>query len=284
MKLKKTSTFDTNLVEWEDTKFCILSTGEMVVFGKPSVESDPVINIYVDTGELSRTLRLPCQHNSDIGILPVVIDGCEYLAMSCIDCQEIFLRSLDSTKHSSARTVSAYKNKTWHYPGCMYQNEAGILFVENCVKRGEPVLLLDLSSTSFKFQSKISNSGMGCMFDMCYLYHEEKELLVLTDREPTAVGAVDVKSGVLYWKHTGEVEGSTCDPHGVCTTTAGNIIVADGKNSRILVLSPTGHVLQTIALSECGVAGHCVLRNEGKQLVLQHTYKHKVQISLFELS
>ncbi len=275
--------FDTNLVEWEDTKFCALSTGELVIFGKPSEDSDPVINIYGTTGDLSRTLRLPCEHNSDIGILPIVIDGSEYLAISCIDCQEIYLRSLDGTKVPSARNLSAYKNKAWHYPGCMFQNEAGTLFVENCVKYGEPVMLLDCSSVPFKFKSKIANSGMGCMFDMCYSYSRENELLVLTDRVPAAAGAVEVKSGVLYWKLTGEIEGSICDPHGVCSLAEGNILVADGRNSRLLVLSPTGHVLQTIVLSECGVAGHCIIRNEGKQLVLQHTYKHKVHVSLFEL-
>ena len=85
----------------------------------------------------------------------------------------------------------------------------------------------------------------------------------------------------------GEVDGIAIEPHGMCVDDRGRLFVADGSNSRILVLnSQTGSLVQLIHLRNLGDIYELGFFSNNAQLLIQHstTGSDKEQISIFNIS
>ena len=85
----------------------------------------------------------------------------------------------------------------------------------------------------------------------------------------------------------GEVDGVAIEPHGMCADNTGRLFVADGSNSRILVLnSQTGSLVQLIHLHNLGHIYELGISSTDSRLFIQHSIadNEKEQISIFNIS
>ena len=86
--------------------------------------------------------------------------------------------------------------------------------------------------------------------------------------------------------NSGEVDGLPIEPHGLCSDDRGRLFVADGSNSRILVLnSYNGYLMQIIHLEHLGDIYELGYSNVDSFIIIQHSTSgnKKEQISVFSL-
>ena len=118
-------------------------------------------------------------------------------------------------------------------------------------------------------------------YSMCYIPSPYK-LLVFSLWRDSLIISVSAETGEKVWEVTGEVDGKMCEPHGLLFSPQHQVLlVADGKNCRVLVLHPRdGSHLQTIHFSgEMGVTVElCLHKNE---LVMHHHAGDKEYVSYF---
>ena len=63
--------------------------------------------------------------------------------------------------------------------------------------------------------------------------------------------AVRLSNGETEWEVAGLVEGKEMKPYGICSDTEGRIFVADGQNSRVVVLdNQNGECIQSLLMGE----------------------------------
>ena len=177
--LEHLSTNDTGLQFWGKTRFTVMSSGEVVVWGKTSdealhkgvmgfykslfkkqqkipSETPPAFHIFSPTStgwkKLREVERL-CDQDYVV-ILPVNIKNKEQLAVSCWHCQSIKLYNLDTLQVTTAFHNPKYRS------GCMCHGENGKLYVVPSVKGDKSILELDFSEETFSGPTKTVQSGM----------------------------------------------------------------------------------------------------------------------------
>ena len=164
----------------------------------------------------------------------------------------------------------------------MSHGEKGKLYVVHVVKGGIQVLELDCSRETFSGPGKIVQSGMERYYDMCYIPSPHR-LIVLSDNyEPTIILSVSAETGEKVWEVKGEVNGVECNPHSMLFSPQHQVLlVADGENSRVLVLHPgDGSHLQTIQLDgEMAIIWELCLHQN--KLVVHHHAGGTVKVSYF---
>ena len=85
----------------------------------------------------------------------------------------------------------------------------------------------------------------------------------------------------------GEVDGIPIEPHGMCSDDRGRLFVADGSNSRILILnSYNGRLMQIIQLEQLGDICDLGYSKDDSRIIIQHSVSNneKEQISVFSLA
>ncbi|VDI60374.1 Hypothetical predicted protein [Mytilus galloprovincialis] len=84
--------------------------------------------------------------------------------------------------------------------------------------------------------------------------------VIYTDYEDKSVYCVD-ESGVQIWKFAKDLLG----PHGLCTDTYGNVIVADWRSQRIIVISKDGQYSKVLLSEEDGLQNQkCLWHNHNE--------------------
>ncbi len=83
----------------------------------------------------------------------------------------------------------------------------------------------------------------------------------------------------------GELAGKPLNElHGITATKGGHVIIADGNNSRLLILdSSTGELINKHDLLEYSHAIQPHLINNDKELVLHYTYQGKKRIAYYSI-
>ncbi len=231
------------------------------------------INIY-SAGQLKRPYVPPCFHEL-IRLQPIVIGNIEYIAISCFDCQLIYLYD-----YSTFSVVSSFKMEC---PDSMCLGPQDTLFVVKGVPGGREVVGLDIRTTQFRFKFNIK-TNMQQIYDICHMAFEYPNgTLVLTDWESNTICAVNINTQDIIWNIRGEIDGKLCDPHGVVGTPTGELIVADGSNARLIVLDGhTGELINTQDLDKCShVAGLHLLRDN--TLIVWYHYKGKEMIGYYNI-
>ncbi len=270
------SAFDTGLVAWEKTRSCVLQNGDIVVHGKYTAESDPLINIF--RGSKLRCAITPHEYTE---LQPLIIQGTEYVAISGENTDgfcEIYLLHPQTLK-----ITSAYKARNL-MPGKMCVGEPGTLYVEHLVK-GRPVVKLDITDKKNKDTGHRVNSQMEAIFDLHYTSFGAKKMLIFTRWKFNTIQAVNAESGTLLWKVQGEVVGKLCNPHGITSTKEGHVVIADGTNCRLFMLDArNGELINTHDLKECGVAIQPHMTNNDKELILWYRYQGKEHLGYYNIN
>ena len=232
------------------------------------------LNIYHE-GQLRTSTSPLCHHNTGVYLQPLFIENTEYIAVSCYECEKSML-----CNSSTLNIVSSYKVPDL-YPGAMSLGHPGRMHVEHIATGRKLVIKLDARTRPFR---NIFN--MQKIFDICYLNHPLlRDALLLTNWETNSIQAINAQTGNIIWNTTGEVDGKICNPHGVVATQTGEVIVADGRNARLIVLDGlTGDVLSTHDLPQCGVAAELHLMNDDSELVLCCDYQKKVIIAYYNIT
>ncbi len=267
-------TQDTGLVDWGGrTRFTVLRrSGAHVMWGKTS-ETSPAA-LYSSCGGGWGLLRSGlCQHEKGVYLLGVMIGGRELLAVSC-PCDVIRLLEPETGDVSTAFSDTRYR------PGRMCPGETGQMYVVHAVKP-TPVLQLSCSTTNFSLMRTIQ-TGMERYYSICYI--PIHRLIVISDHSPGIIRAMSCESEEVVWEVKGQVEGVECHPHGMVHSPALDaLFVADGNNTRILVLNPgDGSLRQELPLDQkMGGIGNLYLSYD--QLIVHHHAEGKVKVSVFRL-
>ena len=300
VRLQLLSTNGTGLQNWGYTRFTVMSSGEVVVWGKTSDktkqkgltlpklflkmkeafdEIPPAFHIFslTSTGwKKLREVKRLCDHDI-VNILPVNIKNKEQLAVSCFECETIKLYNLDTLQ-----AITSFHNLKY-YPASMCHGENGKLCVVHGIKGDTKVLELDYSGEPFSGPSKIIPFRINRYYGLYYIPSPHK-LLIITLWEYSTIQAVSAETGETVWEVKGEVDGKMCEPHGTLYSSRHQaLLIADGRNRRVLVLEPQdGSHLQTIQLDqETGVIIELCLHQN--KVVMFHTAGSREKISYFAI-
>ncbi len=273
--LTRKSSFDTGLVVWTYTKSCVLMNGDIVLYGRKTAESYPIINIYRGS-KLRCAIEAPFMHEK-ITLQPVLIQDNHYIAITC--CGPKGDHEISLLDPQTKKVTLAYKSLDL-LTGKMCVGEPGTLYVVHIVEGDRKVVKLDIRDKQFKDTGHRFNSGMEWMYGMYYTSSHAEKILLFSWWGTNTIQAVNAESGTVLWKVQGEVAGKLCDPRGITTTQQGHVIIADGNNCRLLVLDAgSGELINTHELTECGRAAYPHFINSDKELILQYNYQEKEHIT-----
>ncbi len=272
----------TQLMEWGQTKSTVLSTGDIVLYGRRTEATPTALYIYTAGGQYKNTLPHVCKHEKNISLLTLNIQDQEYLCVACMNppsqggCGQIYTINIKNGKKDVAY------QRDGHYPAHMCTGQPGVMYVRHGVV-GVPILELDCSQLPFTHTGRTIQSGMENMSDMCYSSHPQPGVLIFTFNHTNHVRAVSVDTSQPLWEIRG---GDTIGhPHGVTPTNNGCIILADGRGKKLVVIrSRDGKVLNTQHVENCDAAHLPYLISNGKQLVMQCRYQGKMYIAVFKIN
>ena len=258
-------------MEWGKTRSTVLSTGDIVLYGRETESTPPALYIYTAGGQYKNTLPHVCKHEENICLLALNIQDQEYICVACNElkakggCKKIYTINI-----KNGMVAVAYQ---WdgHYPGSMCTGQPGVMYVHHCAGES-PILELDCSRLPFTHTGRTIQSGMESMYDMCYSSHPQPGVLIFTHLTGNKIRAVSVDTGTKLWQLTkSQIEGRVIRPHGITVSTVNNyVIVCDGLNNRLLVLrSRDGRVINTHHVENCGAAHNPFLINNETQLVMK---------------
>ncbi len=251
-----------------------------MLWGKTAESASPALHFYsCSTSGLQKlkSVEKLCQHENTVYVLGLLRGKKELLAVGCPHCGVIRLIDVESGE------VSVAFHDGSHYPGGMCLGEAGDMFAVHSVKGPKAILQLNCSTAEFSLIRSIK-SGMMTYYSVCYI--PVHKLIVISAHSPGVIRAMSCESEKVVWEVKGQVDGVECDPHGMAHSPAQDaLFVADGSNTRILVLSPRdGSLRQVLPLDhKIGIVVELCLHND--QLVVQHSGFDcdEYQISLFSL-
>ena len=258
------STYHTGLVYWGYTTFTLmLETGHLVIWGKTAEADSPALHIYNGSSDSWRKDRRQtgfCEY-SDIHLLPLIVQKKQLLAVSCWECKNINLHNMQTRE-----TTTAFQDPRY-FPGPMTQGDEGQIYVVHMVRGPRLILQLNCAQQQFTLQKTIQ-SGMERCFDVGYI--PSHQLVIVSSIVLGVVRAVSCDTGEKVWEVRGEIQGEKCESHGIVYSPGHQaFLVADGKNTRILVLNPVDKtVRQVVKLSEVGIVWELCLHNQ--QLVVHH--------------
>ena len=272
------STHHTDLQYWGYTQFTVMSSGQVVLWGKTSDETPATLRIFSITSTGLRKLRKVkrlCDHDRQ-NILLISVNNKEEMAVSCCECNTIKRYNPDTLQ-----VITAFHN----YPGAMCHGENGKLNVVHSVKGEKRVMELDCSEETFSGPSKMVQSGMEKYYSMHYIPSPHRLIVLSLNIEPRMIRAVSAETGQKVWEVTGEVNGGMINPHGLLFSPRHQVLlVADGWSRRVLVLHPRdGSHLQTLQLNQDigAVIELCLHQNK---LVMHHVAGGKEKVSYFSVN
>ncbi len=158
----------------------------------------------------------------------------------------------------------------------------GINFFVNYQSGPKSILLLNCSQVPFTPIETIK-TGMESISGISYIPH--LRLIALRDHTPGLVKAISCDTGDTVWELRGKEQGLEIDPCGMIYSPHHQaLLVADGANCRILVVTPGyGVVRQVVELSPgVGAVWELCLHNE--QIVVFHLHGGKVKVSFLSLA
>ncbi len=273
-------------MEWGKTLSTVLSTRDIVIYGRETESKPPALYTYTAGGQYKNTLPHVCKHEEEICLLALNIQGQEYLCVSCAPpsprgCGQIYTVNIKNGK------VSVAYKRDGHYPGHMCTGQPGVIYVQHSLNvKDRPILELDCSRLPFTHTGRTIQSGMETMYDMCYSSHPQPGMLIFTSPRVNKIRAVSVDTSTELWELTkSQIEGRVIYPHGITVSTVNNyVIVCDGSNNRLLVLrSCDGKVINTHHVDNCGAAHNPFLINNQQQLVMRGKVPGKECIFLFQI-
>ncbi len=250
---------------------CVLPSEEVVLWGKASHGDIPALHFYSDGSTV-----WVCRHEDEVSLLPLTIDDQHFLIVSCWDCRRIRLIN-PRTKES---TVVLYDPSLRLNRMCHGEN--GQLFVGHSVKGSVQIPQVMTSIQIFEV-NKCAQSGATGFHSMCHV--PEQKLTLLSIPSKGIVRAVSSETEEMVWETKGPKFGSELEPHGIVfSSKLEALLVADGRNGRILVISAsTGNCTQAIPLGQ-GVECLWELQWHNDHLLVHHCTPGKHFVSIFSVN
>ena len=223
------------------------STGDIVFVGKVERDEPTALHIYEyrKGWKKIKTMPIPCRHEDDKIILPIMIENNEHLLVSCWQCSTIWFCDL----HTGNFTV-ALKEEGF-YPVLMCKAERDYIYIVNIVKGpSKPILKAKCTPTELSLdKSKTIYFRMEKVTSICYLPFVK--CVAISRWDDHVVKAIHCESDEQVWEVKGEVAGATWTPHGLLYSLEHqSLLVCDtSDHGRLVVLNPRdGSVLQVISL------------------------------------
>ena len=234
VKLRYESKIDTGLYSnCTGLHSCVLSTGEIVLHGSKTTSDDNRQKFYFfnSDGQFSgRSIDTLCRHDLFNNILPLTINGGEYLCNSCYICGNICLINLQSNE-----VTIAYYAEEWK----MCLGEKGSLYM---VSDGK-ISILDVTRTSFTLQYTFPDIENVMPDNMCYI--GESGLLVFSSMKKL-FHAVNTQDGCTVWDaYTQSIDKTGCELLGLIYHPGTRmLVVGDHVNNLLMIVdSETGQVV-----------------------------------------
>ncbi len=262
--------------EMEGVKRCssltVTAAGEVVVWVWAESKKHFWVETWSDThearwydqqGKLIQTLPRPtqCEH-WHLRILAVEVGGKQQVALSCDECQCIWLGTRGTEEWSVAWQATgeegSEERKGQPKPYTMCQGKPGQIIAWNRQGDEKSVSVFDITQIPFRVVVPEMKLGMWAV-NLCYCelpgvggalavtdgWAENKLCMFSLDRGGS-LWSVGGKDEVGQWV---KVAGAEWSPWGVCSDNRGRLYVADCQrgNNRIIVLSAaSGSVLQVV--------------------------------------
>ncbi len=109
-------------------------------------------------------------------------------------------------------------------------------------------------------------------------------MIAISQTSPGLVRAVSCDTDEKAWELSGKIQGLPCEPHGVVySPNLHALLVADGNNTRVLVVNPdNGSIRQVVQLhADVGMVSELCLHNQ--QLIVRHSAGKKEKVSFYVL-
>ncbi len=244
LTLELLKSYDSRLIRVSG--FTVLpESGRAVMLGEASTKDPHTIHIWqrVDGGQLKwlREVKAPCRHEM-MGVLGVVVEGRELLAVACKDCEVVKFMDLESGKVFAEFEYG--EEKPWK----LCAGEPGKLWVWMV---GGEVIELDCSTLRPTPTGRKVSVNLPHCDDFCFIPAPHDVLIAVHHKIHTCF-CVSCDSDKEKWEQKGQVDTKKIWPWGVTFCPRHQVVLmGDHKNNRILVLDPSsGSHLQTLPLPD----------------------------------
>ena len=197
MKLKLTTT--TDLMNWDQLKFCKLNCGKMVIFGRKFHEAkgrSPGFYIYSDKGMKLTRLEDLCHHDNAVknALIPFTSSSDEYVLIVCPLCKIVQLLDL-----SERRFLKAYENQNVTFgPACFGPPTTLYLVARKQGLNVQSIFILETKSKRFSEQrvlnTEIDGNIAGIVCD------SRTDRLFLLENDSQTVHSVSSVTGQTCWR------------------------------------------------------------------------------------
>ena len=262
--------YETELLDWGGTLSCTGSQGNAIIYGKTASDSKPVIHVYNKQGEFQHSLLPPgCEHGGGYryGIMEVKMSQQPYIAMSCLRCKELCLKTACEIATESD-CIDKMLRTIVNAPGQMCHGRKGQFLVVNMTRGSKSLSILDYSFNL----TKHVQIDMDLPLHICYANSEDHgEMVIKSDSDLHMVSATSLETGTTIWREQGVVRNQMCDPHGLCTDGKDRIFIADGQNSRILIINAEdGTLIKCVTVPSLGFIKDVAWCKEEPHLQIRH--------------
>ena len=264
-------TIDTQLEDWTKTKMCVSKDGRMVLSGK--IKDDNWLKCFNVNGDRLWQIKMGTVDNCVNGLASSTNNEHFFLVMS---------RSIEMRNFSDGQ--KKYKYETYFSCGHSFCPADDVLLVGDLDSTPRKLVKLNGKWESGKSLEVLdgvveTNSVQFNPFGYSMLNNKNKQLLIVTSWEKSTIKAIDYSTGNTEWSITGEYKGKEIEPHGVSHDDFGNLYIADGRNKRVILVSPEGSIKRKLIDTASSV--HWVDFIEAHRLVVQlFTDNQNVQVYL----
>ncbi len=249
--------------------------GNMVLCGKEDPASMVQLFWCDRSGKLLKKAPAPeCGHGTVNGhnLLEVNIRGFNYIAAACDapNCGQI---SLYNPNTRNTALVYRARNEDRFCPGAMTHGPQSTVIAVNNRAFSHTLAVLDITNSEI-----ILRQHIPCCIDVPNSIVFTREGLVIASKSTdNIVCATSLSSGQTVWVTGIEpIAGNLCEPHGLALDQDGRLFIADGDNSRVVILkASTGALLQTLMMPDLGK----IIDISWNQLSSQITVRHNVSYS-----
>ena len=278
-------TRDMSLCCWYGTRFTVMESELLVLWGKTSEQTSAAFHLYENssTGFVKiREMKGLCkkEHEDWTKFQALCVSSKELLAVSCWFCRTIRLLDVKSEE------VTIAFHDPQYFPADIRAGEEDMAYVMHDVG-SEDFLVLELNTAHVPFtgpnktiQQSDMETGLAASFHMCFI-PSPHQLLAMTGRD--MIRAVSVETGRKVWQVNEKVDGRICVTRGMIFSSENQVLlVADCYSRRVLILHPRdGAHLQTISVDKLGyISEPCLHQN---QLFMYHHSRNTLKISVFSV-
>ena len=225
-------TIDTELENWKHTKMCVGNDGRVVLSGK--IKDDNWLKCFSKNGDHLWQVKISKVDDDVRGLASSPSNEHFFLAM---------LHSIEMRKLSDGQKI--WEHGVDFSCGHLFLCSDQMLLVPNNDSTPQKLLKFEVKYepvASLEALDGVIETNLNTTYGYTMLNNKNKQLLIVTSWQENTIKAIDYLTGNTEWTITEEYEGKKIRPHGVCCDDIGNLYIADGTNSRVLLVSPEDNI------------------------------------------